>query len=78
MLPMPKDRDLTLEEHEDRHLRHLFWLCYVLDKDISLRTGRPPVIADQFCDLTLPEGYAQQPLPPQAAGPVQTLVFPAI
>lgn len=55
---MPKDRDLTFEEYEDHHVRMLFWLCYVLDKDISLRTGQPPVIADQFCDLTLPEEYA--------------------
>ncbi|KAK2593082.1 hypothetical protein QQS21_009212 [Conoideocrella luteorostrata] len=56
---VPRDRDLTLQEHEDGHLRTLFWLCYVLDKDIALRTGQPPIINDQFCDLTLPDGYVQ-------------------
>ena len=43
-----------------RHLRNLFWLCYVFDKDISLRTGQPPLIADDDCDLTFPEGYLEQ------------------
>ncbi|KAB5576147.1 fungal-specific transcription factor domain-containing protein [Coniochaeta sp. 2T2.1] len=40
-----------------RHLRKLFWLCYLLDKEISLRTGQPPSISDEHCDLTLPGGY---------------------
>jgi hypothetical protein len=40
-----------------KHLRNLFWICYTLDKDVSLRTGQPPVIADEDCDLTMPEGY---------------------
>ena len=38
-------------------LRNLFWVGYTLDKDISLRTGQPPTIADENCDLTLPPGY---------------------
>ena len=54
----------------------LFWLCYVLDKDISLRTGQPPVIADQFCDLTLPEGYAQSRFLPHQPGQVQNPWLP--
>ncbi|KAG5983902.1 hypothetical protein E4U55_006814 [Claviceps digitariae] len=54
---VPRDRDMTKQEHEDRHLRMFFWLCYIFDKDIALRTGQPPIIADQFCDLTLPDGY---------------------
>ncbi|PGH05822.1 hypothetical protein AJ80_08270 [Polytolypa hystricis UAMH7299] len=41
------------------HIRTLFWLCYVLDKDLSLRTGRPPSLADEQCDLTLPPEYVQ-------------------
>ncbi|KAG5993089.1 hypothetical protein E4U43_003589 [Claviceps pusilla] len=57
---VPRDRDMTRQEHEDRHLRMLFWLCYIFDKDIALRTGQPPIIADQFCDLTLPDGYDEQ------------------
>ncbi|KAG5926360.1 hypothetical protein E4U42_003394 [Claviceps africana] len=51
------NRDMTRQEHEDRHIRVLFWLCYIFDKDIALRSGQPPVIVDQFCDLTLPDGY---------------------
>ncbi|KAG5928948.1 hypothetical protein E4U60_007563 [Claviceps pazoutovae] len=54
---VPRHRGLTIDEHEDRHLRMLFWLCYVFDKDIALRTSQPPIIADHFCDLTLPDGY---------------------
>lgn len=53
----PKNRVLSIEEREDRHIRLLFWMCYHFDKDISLRTGHPPVIDDEFCDLTLPEGH---------------------
>ncbi|KAF5674969.1 Mut3p-like transcriptional activator [Fusarium heterosporum] len=44
-------------ERKGRQLRMLFWLCYVFDKDIALRTGQPPLIVDAECDLTLPEGY---------------------
>ncbi|KAJ2975517.1 hypothetical protein NQ176_g5478 [Zarea fungicola] len=57
LFPSPKNRHLTLEEREDRHVRLLFWMCYYFDKSISLRTGHPPAIDDDFCDLTLPEGY---------------------
>lgn len=41
------------------HLRGLFWLCYMFDKDMCLRAGYPPVIDDDHCDLTLPPGYKQ-------------------
>ncbi|KAJ9133264.1 C6 transcription factor (Fungal specific transcription factor) [Pleurostoma richardsiae] len=40
-------------------LRKLFWLCYTFDKDITLRTGQPPAIDDEHCDLTLPPGYVE-------------------
>ncbi|RMD42341.1 hypothetical protein DV735_g2794, partial [Chaetothyriales sp. CBS 134920] len=39
---------------ESNNLRNLFWLFYVMDKDMSIWTGRPPFIADDQCDLTLP------------------------
>ena len=42
-----------------RYFRRLFWLCYMYDKDISLRAGHHPVIDDEQCDLTLPPGYKQ-------------------
>ncbi|KAH8671573.1 hypothetical protein BX600DRAFT_250660 [Xylariales sp. PMI_506] len=40
------------------HLRQLFWICYDFDKTISLRTGLPPTISDEHCDLSLPDSYA--------------------
>ncbi|RDA92076.1 hypothetical protein CP533_3576 [Ophiocordyceps camponoti-saundersi (nom. inval.)] len=48
------DEALSLDERERRHLRVLFWFSYVFDKDVALCTGRPPVMDDDFCDLTLP------------------------
>lgn len=47
------------ERSEKRHkqLRNVFWVCYTVDKDVALRTGEPPMIIDQNCDLTLPDGY---------------------
>ncbi|KAH7024523.1 uncharacterized protein B0I36DRAFT_208134, partial [Microdochium trichocladiopsis] len=44
-----------------RHLRSLFWMAYTFDKDFALRTGQPPLIHDDNCDLTLPEGYLDRP-----------------
>ncbi|EFY91883.1 C6 transcription factor, putative [Metarhizium acridum CQMa 102] len=76
MVSTPTDRNLTVQEHEDRHLRRLFWLCYVLDKEISLRNGQPPAIPDQFCDLTLPEGYAQSRFLPTEQGQIQNPWLP--
>lgn len=48
---------VTRSERERRQLRMLFWLCYIFDKDIALRTGQPPLMSDEYCDLTLPETY---------------------
>jgi hypothetical protein len=53
----PSDRCQSSTAQGKRHLRKLFWLCYIWDKEISLRTGQPPAIADDYCDLTLPGGY---------------------
>jgi hypothetical protein len=39
------------------HLRKLFWMVYCNDKELPLRTGQPPSINDDDCDLTLPHGY---------------------
>ncbi|KKA25228.1 C6 transcription factor [Rasamsonia emersonii CBS 393.64] len=41
------------------HLRNLFWLCYTVDIEISLRSGQPPSINDAYCDLTLPPRYVE-------------------
>lgn len=51
----PPSADDPLEVRQRYHIRGLFWLCYVLDKDISLRSGRPPLLTEESCDLTLPE-----------------------
>ncbi|KAK6062577.1 C6 transcription factor, partial [Seiridium cupressi] len=40
------------------HLRKYFWMCYSFDKDIALRSGQPPCISDEHCDLTLPRTYS--------------------
>ncbi|KAL3462394.1 fungal-specific transcription factor domain-containing protein [Aspergillus heterothallicus] len=40
------------------HLRNLFWVCYVMDKDVSLRTGQPHCLRDEDCNLQLPCGYS--------------------
>lgn len=39
------------------HHRDLFWICYIIDKEITFRTGRPPAINDTSCDLTFPRDY---------------------
>ncbi|KAF7553418.1 hypothetical protein G7Z17_g3663 [Cylindrodendrum hubeiense] len=41
------------------HLRDLFWICFIFDKELALRTGHPPSIVDEYCDLTLPDGYLE-------------------
>jgi hypothetical protein len=49
--------DSDRSEREVHHIRMLFWLCYIIDKDISLFTGNPPLLAEFYCDLTLPNTY---------------------
>ncbi|KAF4989831.1 hypothetical protein FGRMN_8871 [Fusarium graminum] len=53
----PRSSQMTRSERERYQLRLLFWLCYIFDKDIALRTGQPPLISDDYCDLRLPEKY---------------------
>ncbi|KAI0549059.1 hypothetical protein F4679DRAFT_548075 [Xylaria curta] len=49
--------EFTWAERQGYHLRMLFWLCYILDKDISLRSGQPPLLTEEYCDLTIPETF---------------------
>ncbi|OHW99211.1 fungal specific transcription factor [Colletotrichum incanum] len=49
--------EISLPNRKARHIRNLFWLCYISDKNLSLRTGQPPLLADIYCDLTLPDNY---------------------
>lgn len=43
------------ESNRQDYIRRLFWLCYMNDKDISLRSGRPPLLTSDYCDVSLPE-----------------------
>ncbi|KAF6815522.1 fungal specific transcription factor, partial [Colletotrichum plurivorum] len=38
-----------------RHVRNLFWFCYIAEKDRPLRTGQPPLLTDAYCDLSPPD-----------------------
>jgi hypothetical protein len=55
----PYGAEVTRKEREIRHLRMIFWLCYIFDQDIALRTGQPPIMCQEHCDLTLPDGYLE-------------------
>ncbi|KAF5965605.1 hypothetical protein FBULB1_12116 [Fusarium bulbicola] len=34
------------------HTRNLFWICYCYDKDMSLRTDKPPLLTSDHCDIS--------------------------
>lgn len=44
----------SLKHRQRQHLRTLFWICYVFDKEITLRTSHPPSLTEPYCDLTSP------------------------
>lgn len=44
---------LNVLEVEQR--RRIFWILYMLDKDMALRSGRPPCINDDDCNVELPD-----------------------
>ncbi|KAF4451993.1 transcriptional activator Mut3p, partial [Fusarium albosuccineum] len=48
------DAEANREERERSHLRALFWVSYVFDKEIALRTSQPPFLTESYCDLTPP------------------------
>ncbi|UPK91776.1 hypothetical protein LCI18_002711 [Fusarium solani-melongenae] len=52
---LPDHGEASREERERCHLRALFWICYLLDKEIALRSGQPPFLTDSYCDLTPPD-----------------------
>jgi hypothetical protein len=47
-------------DQRSQHLRALFWHCYAIDKEFSIRKSQPPLINDDDCDLDLPTTYAQK------------------
>lgn len=46
-----------LSERRKDHMRKLFWLCYLTDKDLALLSGLPPTLANEYCDVDVPEDY---------------------
>ncbi|KAL1960695.1 hypothetical protein VTO42DRAFT_6525 [Malbranchea cinnamomea] len=59
-IPPPSDPSYPeLQRRRDLQLRNLFWVFYTLDKELSLRTGQPPALNDDHCDLTLPPNYGK-------------------
>lgn len=53
------DSTSTAPTNIRRHLRNLFWFCYTLDKDLTLRTGEPHCLKDDDCNLDLPAKYEE-------------------
>lgn len=45
------------DQRKQGHGRSLFWICYIFDKDISIRYSQPPCLTEDYCDLTLPAGW---------------------
>ncbi|UKZ74944.1 hypothetical protein TrVFT333_002614 [Trichoderma virens FT-333] len=45
----------NLSQTDIRQRNRLFWIVYVLDKNISLRAQHPPLLSDAWTDIDLPE-----------------------
>ncbi|KAL2830466.1 hypothetical protein BDW59DRAFT_170058 [Aspergillus cavernicola] len=56
---LPRSSNDT-DSRTQAHLRNLFWLCYTIEQDVSLRTGQAQLFSEDNCDLTLPPGYVEQ------------------
>ncbi|KAH0524561.1 hypothetical protein TsFJ059_007057 [Trichoderma semiorbis] len=54
-LQHPMDRENSYLGRRQDHLRKLFWLCYISDKDLALLSGLPPILANEYCDLGVPD-----------------------
>ncbi|KAK8085260.1 fungal specific transcription factor domain-containing protein [Apiospora hydei] len=63
------DTSFPLREAEQRH--NVFWICYCLDKDISLRTSTPSLQLDDDIDLDLPGTTASSASPENMFGIVE-------
>jgi hypothetical protein len=50
-----KGSSFGLNPIEVEQRRRIFWILYVLDKDMALRSGRPPCINDDDCNVELPD-----------------------
>ncbi|KAH8596020.1 fungal-specific transcription factor domain-containing protein [Bisporella sp. PMI_857] len=52
------DFGLTAQQSEER--RNVFWLLYIIDKNICIETGRPSAIHDQDIGIALPKEEPDQ------------------
>ncbi|KAM3453089.1 hypothetical protein MY3296_004016 [Beauveria thailandica] len=43
-------REDPLKDRKRQHVDNLFSLCYILDKNIALRSGRPPLLTEEYYD----------------------------
>ncbi|QYT00574.1 Fungal_trans domain-containing protein [Trichoderma simmonsii] len=50
-LQCPTDHENSHLGRRQDHIRKLFWLCYISDKDLALLSGLPPILANEYCDL---------------------------
>ncbi len=64
-------RDASLTEAQVEQRMRVFWIAYLLDKDISLRTGQPFAQDDDDMDTELPTGTIWE-MPPRS-GMVRTI-----
>lgn len=54
----------TNSSYRERYLlRNIFWIIHSLDKELSLRTGQPPCLQDEHCDMTLPPPHVPKLYP---------------
>ncbi|KAK7210211.1 hypothetical protein V2G26_017389 [Clonostachys chloroleuca] len=53
----PDTPGMATQERYHRQLRILFWASFIFDKDTSIRTGNPPQLTNDDCDLTMPDNY---------------------
>ncbi|KAL6233556.1 fungal-specific transcription factor domain-containing protein [Aspergillus navahoensis] len=46
--------DIALSSEDMEHRRRIFWIAYCLDREISIRYGRPPTQSDEDMSIDLP------------------------
>ncbi|KAL4922189.1 fungal-specific transcription factor domain-containing protein [Aspergillus aurantiobrunneus] len=49
-----REQDVTLAPEDLEHRRNIFWIAYCLDREISLRFGKPPTQSDDDMTIGLP------------------------
>ncbi|TPX09927.1 uncharacterized protein E0L32_008949 [Thyridium curvatum] len=60
-LPFAPQHIPTFDQMTTFHIRRLFWICYCFDKDSSIRTGIPPILTEDYCEVSDPGEWINQP-----------------